>query len=192
MQYGNDTAALKRMMNQVATIMERLDAQNQQTLRQVEGGVAALDHSARHLNGTGEQFGSEALQVIGAQAQQVIGQGVALASTELGRQLQESADKAKWAAHALSEQRQLLTSAQNALVWKGLIALAAGSLLALAGCGFYAWHTLREVKNADFGRDILQATQTGTLTRCGEALCVKVGKNPEHYGPEGEYVLLPQ
>lgn len=85
----------------------------------------------------------------------------------------------------------MLTAAQGALVWKGLIALGIGSLLAALGCGFYAWHTLREVRQAEFSRDILRATQTGVLVPCGEgALCIKVGAKPRRAGEKGEYMVL--
>jgi len=190
MQYQNDTHAMD-LASQVATIIERIEARSQQALRQVESGVSSLDHSAHRLTGAGEQFAREALQVIGAQAQQVISQSVARTTGEMGKQLQESADKAKRAAEALAEQRRLLTSAQAALVWKGLIALAVGSLAVATGCGLYVKQSLREVKNAEFAQDILRATQTGVLAPCGDgALCIKVGKKPQRAGKNGEYVVL--
>lgn len=191
MQYPNDATALMQAATQMATVIERMETRSHQALQQVESGVAALDHSARHLNGTGEKFASDALRVIGEQTHQTLGQSVARAANEFEQHLQQCANKAKLAAEALAEQRRLLTAAQTALVWKGLAALLIGSVLAAAGCGFFAWHSLREVKNAEFGKDILRATQTGVLTPCGDgALCVKVGRKPQRAGKDGEYVVL--
>jgi len=71
-----------------------------------------------------------------------------------------------------------------------LLALFIGALLAVGGAGFVVWDSMREIKTAQFDQDILHATQTGALTRCGEALCVKVGKQIKRYGNDGDYVLL--
>jgi hypothetical protein len=76
------------------------------------------------------------------------------------------------------------------LVWKGLGALIVGSLLAVGGSGYFAWKGMRQIEQAQFGADILRATQNGRLTRCGKDLCVKLGKHPRHY--DGNYVLLQQ
>lgn len=191
MQYQSDAEALKQTVVRVAAIVDRLETRSDQAVQRIEAGVVVLDQSAQRLNGRGEQFAGEALHAIGAQAHQALGQSVARAAAEFGQQLHASAETAKWAAEALAEQRRLLTAAQSALVWKGLIALAIGSLLAAAGCGLFAWYSLREVRNAEFERDILRATQTGVLTPCGDgALCIKVGRNPRRAGKDGEYVVL--
>src|SRR3546814_16542301 len=49
---------------------------------------------------------------------------------------------------------------------------------------------MHEVRRAEFGQDILQATQSGVLTRSGDALCAKVGEQAMRYGSNEEYVLL--
>jgi hypothetical protein len=43
---------------------------------------------------------------------------------------------------------------------------------------------------ARFGQAIVQATQRGTIIRCGDLLCAKVGKKLRRYGKDGEYLLL--
>jgi hypothetical protein len=191
MQYQSDADALKQTVARVAAIVDRLETRSDHAVQKIQSGVAILDQGARRLNGSGEQLAGEALQLIGARAHQALGQSVARAAAEFGQQLHASADKAQRAAEALAEQRRLLTAAQSALVWKGLVALAIGSLLAAIGCGLFAWYSLREVRNAEFDRDILRATQTGVLTPCGDgALCIKVGRNPRRAGKDGEYRVL--
>jgi hypothetical protein len=175
----------------VAAIVERLESRSDRAVQQIEGGVAILDQGTRRLNGSGQHFASEALRLIGAHAHEALSQSVARAAGEFEQQLHRSANTAKWATDALAEQRRLLTAAQTALVWKGLIALAVGSLLAVVGCWFYVRHSLREVERAEFSTDILRATQTGVLTPCGDgALCIKVGRKPRRAGKEGEYMVL--
>ena len=76
------------------------------------------------------------------------------------------------------------------LVWNGLIALLVGSLLAAGGAAWIARDSMQKVAQAHFGQDILQAAQSGAITRCGDLLCAKVGKKLQRYGKEGEYLLL--
>lgn len=191
MQYRNDTDVLMQASIQVATVIERMEARSHQALQKIESGAATLDHSAHHLSGAGEQFAEHALRIIGEKTHQTLSQSVARAASEFSQHVQQSAGTAKQAAEALAEQRRLLSVAQRTLVWKGLIALAIGSILVAAGCGFYVWNSLREVKNAEFAQSILRATQSGVLTPCGDgALCIKVGKQPQRAGKDGEYVVL--
>jgi len=86
----------------------------------------------------------------------------------------------------------MLTHAQRALVWKGLIALTIGSLLAAGGSAYVAWNSMREVRQAEFGTAILRATRSGALTACGEerALCVRVGRQSRRVGDRGEFLLV--
>jgi len=70
------------------------------------------------------------------------------------------------------------------------MALLIGSLLAAGGTAWIAHRSMQEIAQADFGKDILQATRDGSITRCGVSLCVRIGKKPRYYGKEGEYVLL--
>ncbi|MDR7136103.1 hypothetical protein J2X06_003321 [Lysobacter niastensis] len=188
---AGNVETLKQTVVQVSTIVERLEARSAQAVQLLGGGVAVLEQGARRLNEGGERFAETALQAIRAQAHEAVVQGSGRAVGELQQQLQRSSDTAKWAADALAEQRRLLTAAQSTLIWKGLIALGMGSMLAAMGCGFYAWRTLRDVREAEFPRDILRATQSGVLVPCGDgALCIKVGAKPKRAGKDGEYVVL--
>src|SRR3546814_1215764 len=90
----------------------------------------------------------------------------------------------------MDEQGKRLARMQGGLVWKPLVALTIGSLLAAGRSGYIAWKSMHEVRRAEFGQDILQATHTGVLTRCGDALCAKVGEQALRYGSHEEYVLL--
>lgn len=98
----------------------------------------------------------------------------------------------QWAEKVAGVQTLQLTRAQTTLVWKSLLVLGLGSLL-LAGTSIYiARDRMRVVRQAEFGADILHATRSGTITRCGkqEALCVRVGKTLRRAGAQGEYILL--
>jgi hypothetical protein len=49
---------------------------------------------------------------------------------------------------------------------------------------------MQKMAQAHFGQDVLQATQRGAITRCGDSLCAKVGKKPQRYDKDGQYLLL--
>lgn len=186
----DELEALKQTLLKTATIANQLDARSAQAVRQVEASTGMLDRGVQRLESGAARFAGEALQLIGEQARQSVGQGVAQALDDFNTQLQAGARAAQWAAQGMEEQRNRLARTQEGLVWKASVALAIGSLLAAGGSGYIAWKSMREVRRAEFGQDILQATRNGMLTRCGEALCAKVGKRPTRYGSSGEYVLL--
>lgn len=186
----DELEALKQALLKTATIANQLDARSAQAVRQVEASTGMLDRGVQRLESGAARFAGEALQLIGEQARQSVGQGVAQALDDFNTQLQAGARAAQWAAQGMEEQRNRLARTQGGLVWKASVALAIGSLLAAGGSGYIAWNSMREVRRAEFGQDILQATRNGMLTRCGEALCAKVGKRPTRYGSSGEYVLL--
>src|SRR3546814_1597064 len=79
---------------------------------------------------------SDALQVIREQARQAVTQGTAQALGELDSQLQAGIQAAQRAALDMDEQRKRLARMQGGLVWKALVALTIGSLLAAGGSGY--------------------------------------------------------
>ena len=182
--------ALKQSLLKLATIANQLDARSTRAVQQVEASTESLDRGMHRLESGATRLASEALQMIGEQARQTVAQGTAQAMGELDAQLQAGIRAAQKAALDMDEQRKRLARAQGGLVWKALVALTIGSLLAAGGSSYIAWKSMREIRRAEFGQDILQATQSGALTRCGDALCAKVGGQTERYGSDEEYVLL--
>lgn len=182
--------ALKQSLLKLATIANQLDARSAQAVQRVEASTDSLDQGMHRLESGATRLASEALQVIREQARQAVTQGTAQALGELDSQLQTGIQAAQRAALDMDEQRKRLVRMQGGLVWKALVALTIGSLLAAGGSGYIAWKSMHEVRRAEFGQDILQATQSGVLTRCGDALCAKVGEQAARYGSNEEYVLL--
>jgi hypothetical protein len=182
--------ALKQSLIKLATIANQLDARSARAVEQVEASTDALGQGMHRLESGATRLAGEALQMIGQQARQTITQGTAQALGELDKQLQAGTQAAQRAAVDMDDQRKRLARAQGGLVWKALSALTIGSLLAAGGSSYIAWKSMHEVRRAEFGQDILQATQSGMLTRCGGALCAKVGEQAVRYGSNEEYVLL--
>lgn len=185
-----DVDAVRQALTKLMAIADRLESRNMQTVQRIEAATAALDQGVSRLDGGGERFAKSALLVIGSKAQQAVAQGAGQAVGEFRQQLQQSADSAQSAAHALDEQCKGLAAARRTLVWNGLISLLIGSLLAVGGVAWVVHRSMQEMAQAHFGQDILQATQHGAITRCGDSLCAKVGKKPQRYGEDGQYMLL--
>ncbi|KRD39424.1 MULTISPECIES: hypothetical protein [unclassified Lysobacter] len=136
---------------------------------------------------------------VGEQTRDAIELGVGAASAQYGQQLQNTAAalrevsrNAEKTLQQLDDQRRELKREQKSLIWTGLIGLGLGALLAASGAGYLIWQSGREVKRAEFASDILRATKSGALSRCGQALCARVDANAKRYGPKGEYLLLEQ
>lgn len=187
---SDDVEVVRQALTKLMAIADRLEARNLQTVQRIEAASAALDQGVSRLDGGGERFAKSALQVIGSNAQQALTQGAGQAVGEFRQQLKQTADSAQSAAHAMDEQRRGLTIARRSLVWNGLIALLMGSLLAAGGAAWVVHRSMQEMAQAHFGQDILRATQRGAIIRCGDSLCVKVGKKPQRYGEDGQYLLL--
>ncbi len=189
---SHEIEEVKQLLIKLAVIANQIDARSADALQRIEASAGALDKGVHRLDAGVERFARQIMQAIGEQAHDVIAQGGGRAVDQFNTQLQQSAGNAKWAAEKMAEQRSLLTRAQNTLVWKGLIALTLGSLLAAGGSGYLAWKNTREIRQTEFATDILRATRTGALTRCGadNALCVRVGSKPKRVGAQAEYVIL--
>jgi len=188
----DDVEAVRQALTRLMAIADRLEARNTQGAQRIEAATVALDQGVSRLIGGGEQFAQSALQLIGSSAQQAMIQGAGQAVGEFRQRLQQSADSAQSAAHAMDEQRRGLTAARCSLVWNGLVALLIGSLLAAGGAAWMAHRSMQQMAQARFGQEILQATKRGAITRCGDSLCAKVGRKPQRYGEEGQYLLLQQ
>lgn len=186
----DDVDEVRQALIKLMAIADRLETRNMQTVQRIEAAAAALDQGVIRLDAGGERFAQNALQVIGSNTQQAMSQGAGQALGEFRQQLQQSADSAKAAAHAMDEQRRGLTSARRTLVRNGLVALLVGSVLAVGGAVWMVHQSMQQMAQAHFGQEILQATQRGAITRCGDSLCAKVGRKPQRYDKDDQYLLL--
>ena len=185
-----DVEAAKQTLIKLMAIADRLDARSLKAAQQLDMAVAALDHGAGRLEHGAAAFAQRALHLIGSGAQQSIVEGTRQASTQVRHQLELTAGTAQVAAQAMEREARLLTGARRSLVWNGLLALLVGSVLAAGSAAWIARHSMQQVAQAHFAKDIMEATRSGTVTRCGDRLCVRVGKKPQRYGTQGEYLML--
>ena len=185
-----DVDAVRQALTKLMAIADRLETRNAQTVQRIEAATVALDQGVGRLDGSGERFAQSALQAIASNTQESVAQGAGQALGEFRQQLQQSTDSVRSAARVMDEQHRGLAAARRGLVWNGLIALLVGSLLAAGTAAWMVRASMQQMAQARFGQDILQATQRGVLTRCGDVLCAKVGRKPQRYGKDGQYLLL--
>lgn len=186
---GGHIDEVKQMLVKLAVIAEQLDARSRGALQRIETNATALDRSAQRWTDGADAFSRKVLEAIGSQARESIASATRQALGPADTQLRQSADAAKWAADALAEQRKLLTRAQGSLLRNGLLALLAGTVLAVAGSGWIAWHNMHR---ATLGDDVLQAVRSGALVRCPDSpsLCARIGAQPRRSGDRGQYLVV--
>ncbi len=192
---GNNTDSIQetgQLLVKLAHVARQIEARSAEALHRIEASTGAMQQGVQRLDGGVEHFTRQAMQAISQGSQAAVAQGAQQALAQFDHQLQQSTGEARSAADTLREQSRTASQAQRALIWNGLIALTIGSLLAAGGSAFVAWNSMREVRRAEFSAAILRATQSGTLTTCGNelALCVKVGEKPRRAGARGEYLLI--
>lgn len=187
---GIDVEELEQLVLQLATIARQLDRRSDLAVEHVDASTAALDRELHALSDGTERFVHEATQAVGEQAREVIAQGAGSALAAFNRQLEASAQVARAAAGALDEQRRQLDAARRTLAWRAGGALLVASLLAMGIVGYAGWKAMQQVRSAQFAEDIVHATQSGALTRCGSALCVKVREPVRRYNKNPAYVLI--
>jgi hypothetical protein len=138
----------------------------------------------------GQQFAREALNALRSQGREAVQAGADQAVEHYSRKLNEAAADASRASGEVRESATALRRQRSLWLWAAPLALIVGAAIAAGGSSFLVWKNMAELKRADFGQDILHATQSGALTRCGDALCARVGKEAKRYGAQGEFVLL--
>jgi hypothetical protein len=185
-----DVESVRQALTRLMAIADRLESRNAQAVQRIDAAAVALDQGVNRLDAGGERFARGALQVIGSSVQQVVAQSAGQAVGELRQRLQQGADSVRAAAHAMDAQRKGLAAARRTLVWNGLVALLLGSLLAAGAATWVVHRSMQDLSQAHFGQDLLHATQRGAITRCGDSLCIKVGRKPRRFGKDGQYVLL--
>lgn len=185
------TSELQDMALKLAAIADMLDQRSQQAANAAAHGAQQLQHVAQGLNQQGQHMVQTVIGAVSANAKQAIEAGTAEALDKLRKELQQAQSSAGDSAKLIAEQAKTLQKSQKNLVSRAGIALLVASVLVAAVSAYFAWHTRQLFKQADFAQDILDATNSGAITRCGkDGLCVRIGETPVRYGRRGEFVLL--
>jgi hypothetical protein len=185
-------SALQDLALKLSAVADMLDQRSQLAMQAAAQGGQQLQYVAQGFSLQGQQMADSVVAAISANARQSIEQGTAESLELLKKQLRQASESAAQSAKLINDQAEALQKAQKKILWKASLALLVGSVLAAGGTAFIAWRSLQQFKRADFAEDVLEATRSGAITRCGDALCARVGEKPNKFGPKGEYVLLEQ
>lgn len=185
-------SALQDLALKLSAVADMLDQRSQLAMQAAAQGGQQLQYVAQGFSQQGQQMADSVVAAISANARQSIEQGTAESLEQLKKQLRQASESAAQSAKLINDQAEALKKGQKQILWKASLALLVGSLLAAGGTAFIAWRSLQQFKRADFAEDVLEATRSGAITRCGDALCARVGEKPSKFGPKGEYVLLEQ
>jgi len=188
---GMDTEQLKSLALRLAALTDALDERSRQAVQVVNANGERLDQTARHLSQNVQRLTSEATRSVGAEAHAAVAQGMQQAVSQCAQALEQAARQATQSAQALQAQNEALHRAQRALVWRSALALLVGAVLATGASSYAFWKNTQAARSAEFSAAIHRATQAGTLTQCGDALCVKAPRNAPRYARNADYVLLP-
>jgi len=187
---GTDIEALKQLLLQMATVAQALDRRSERAAENMDASAAALDQGLRAFGDAAGKCVQETARAVGEGAHRALEQEAGNALVAVNRQLLASAEVAQRAAGVMEDQCRRLAAARRSLLWNALGALLVGSLLAAAAAGAIGWKAAGEVRSVRFGEEVIHATQSGTLTRCGADLCVRVGQRLRRYDKNPAYVLV--
>jgi len=181
---------LQEIALRLSVVVDFLEERAEQASLQSAQGAQALRQAIDGFELRSRQLSQDVVAAIASRSEGEIRQAIARAVEQCNARLQEAGQSAIRAAALLDGQTHVFGAIQQRLAWKAGIALLVGAALAAGGSALVAWKSLRDIERAGFGEDILQATRNGTITRCGESLCVKAGPDARRAGPGGEYLLL--
>jgi len=174
----------------LSVVVDFLEERAEQASLQSAQGAQALRQAIDGFDVRSRQLSQDIVTAIASQAEGEIRQAIARAAEQCNARLQDAGQSAMRAAALLDGQAHALGGIQRRLAWKAGVALLVGAALAAGGSAMVAWKSLRDIERAGFGEDILQATRNGTITRCGESLCVKAGADARRAGPGNAYLLI--
>lgn len=182
----------KQLLLKLLALADRMEQRDAHVIQQLAQQTSGLQITTQEVRENGRKFADEVLDVLRSQGREAIGAGIGQAMAEGSRQLQQSVTQVARASEEVRASASALSKQRNLWLWTAPIALVIGSLLAAGGSSWWVWRNAAELKRTEFSQDILQATRTGALTRCGDGsqLCVRVGADAKRYGSEGEYILL--
>ena len=185
-----DGDAIKDLGLKLLALADRLEQRGERLDGRLRQHAAELQGAAQAVSSGGQRFAREALDALRSQTREAVAASIADAAEASRRQLESAAVAAARSAREIDEATKALRKQRGWWLWAAPLALVVGAVIAAGGSSLLVWRNMAELKRADFGQDVLHATRSGALTRCGEALCARAGKQPRRYGENGEYVLV--
>ncbi|PPT93382.1 hypothetical protein XthCFBP4691_00495 [Xanthomonas theicola] len=168
------------------TLQQRAEA----ALREQQRSAQALHGAAQSFAAQSQQLSQDVVRTVGNETRGVVERATGDGLRQGEERLKQAAAQVRQAELRLSEEVAQLLASRQSLLWKSGLALLLGSLLAVAGSGYFVWRSQQALRDAQFPEAVLAATRSGALTQCGDRLCARIGRKPQHFGAQGEYALV--
>lgn len=182
-----DSVELQQLALRMSAFADVLGEHASRLVEETGQSTQALRDATQGMGVQAHRLSQEVVQTISRESRGAIERGVAEGMREGSDQLRSASDLAKQTADTMQQELARLRAAHRSLVWKAGTALIIGALLAAGGSIYLAWQSNKTLELAEFPRDLLQATQSGAITRCGDALCARIGKQPTLRGQQKDY-----
>lgn len=181
---------LQELALRLSAFVEMLEKQATSVADDMAQSGQTMTRSARDIAGQVQQLSQSVVSTVRIESRGAVEAGTREGIAPALEQLQQTIRTLQGSSQSLHAQTKAMQGAQRNMMWLASLALLLGSALAAGGSSYLVWKNQQELKRGEFGRDILDASRSGALNRCGDALCARVGSNPQYYGKNGEYVLL--
>lgn len=185
-----DRQELQQLAIRLGAFADLLEKQAAAVAGSMQQSGDAMARTAQGIAGQVQQLSQSVVSTVRTESRGAVAAGAQEGMAPALEQLQQTIRALQGSSQSLHAQAEALRGTRRSLVWLSSLALLVGSLLAAGGSGYLVWKQQRELRRAEFGLDILEASRSGALNRCGDALCARTGKNPEHYSRNSEYVLV--
>lgn len=182
-----DSEELQQLALRMGAFADVLGEHASRLVEETGQSTQALRDATQGMGLQAHRLSQEVVQAISRESRGAIERGVTEGMLEGSDQLRSASALARQTADAMQHELARLRAAHRSLLWKAGTALTVGALLAAGGSVYLAWQSNKTLRLAEFPRDLLQATRSGAITRCGDTLCARVGKHPVLRGQHKEY-----
>lgn len=181
---------LQELALRLSAFTETLTRQAERLLQESQQNTRALQDTARHFAGQSGHISQQLVQAVAQQTRSAIDQGAKDGLLPANEALRRAGQDARQATAGLSQVLDDIRRAQRGMAWKAGAVLIVGCLLAITGSGYAIWQARQTMAQASFTQELLDATQSGALTRCGETLCARVDAKARRFGTKGEFAEI--
>lgn len=181
---------LQELALRLSAFTDTLTRQTERLMQESQRSTQALQDTARHFAGQSGQVSQQLVQAVSQQARASIELGAKDGLLPASEALHRAGQDARQATASLHQALADLRHSQRGMVWKSGLALVLGGLLVTATSGYLIWQARQTMAQASFSHELIEATRSGALTRCGDTLCARVGAKPHRAGANGEYAEI--
>ncbi len=185
-----DTEKLQELALRLGAFADALEQRATHMAEAMENSGQEVARSAQSIDAQVQSLSRNVIDTVRSESRRAIESSAQAGISPALDQLQQCIRSIQSSSQNLQTQSQKLQSRQRSMVWLSGAALLLGSLLAAGGSGYFVWKNQQELKRGEFGRDILEATRSGSISRCGDALCAWVGNTPRYYDKNKEYIII--